>query len=897
MRLLHKFTATVAVLLLASPAFSQVEHGEFVYIPGGTFTMGDHSGTGEANESPLHDVTLSPFWMDTHEVSVIRFTTFLNAIAGQVEVPQYEDYVMLSTGGQESLAAVRASQYPPSNVSITYGFGFNPTNYGGSGSRRNFPVNKITVYGARMYANWLSERDGYTTFYNPSDWSINPNADGYRLPTEAQWEYAARGNQSNYSLYPWGNTVSSGQANHAGSGDPWENSVFGGATPVGYYDGNQQPAGVDMANGFGLYDMIGNVREMCNDWWDPDYYSVSASINPTGPATAGQYCVDRGASFSAGLASTLRTANRYSFSAQGQHPGFPLNLGFRLVRPVPTPPLYITNFFEGTTARIQASGGMAGDTIQVAYSLAGPGPIPSPFGPADLSAPVTLLPTITADHNGVAVLNAPIPAGTTGLPVWFQAANINRGSLTNSLALVVESNATPVITSVSPNTGAQGSTIVVDIQGLDFAPSSQLFLESATQTFPFYSAVYGSSTSFEGEVDLSGATAGSYSVVMVKESGVRGELLDGFHVTPMDPVIINCDPSVTPSGRDASFSVSGEFIDQGATLRFVMGASTLYPTNSTISFDGRLISGVIDTTAPTGFYDVIVTDPDATFDVLVGGFEIRDSAFTFEMGDHGLASGGTSDELPLHNVYVDVIDINPYECTNELYSEFLNDAYAAGDVTVNTYGVVYLAGTTEALCDTNASSSYSSISFNGATFAPLTGRGQYAACKMSWYGAAIYANWRSIQDGLTPCYDPVTWLCTFSNNGWRLPTEAEWEYAARGGAYAPYYAYPWNRNDRVSSDSNVSTTGICNVGLYPPNGFGLYDMSGNVREWCNDWYDPSYYAVSPLINPTGPNSASQHVVRGGAWNGSSATCRTANRDDNYAADRAGNIGFRLVKNY
>ncbi|MBT7013132.1 MAG: SUMF1/EgtB/PvdO family nonheme iron enzyme, partial [Planctomycetes bacterium] len=162
--------------------------------------------------------------------------------------------------------------------------------------------------------------------------------------------------------------------------------------------------------------------------------------------------------------------------------------------------------------------------------------------------------------------------------------------------------------------------------------------------------------------------------------------------------------------------------------------------------------------------------------------------------------------------------------------------------------------------------------------------------------ACAYANWRSEQQGLTPCYDLSTWACDFNANGWRLPTEAEWEYAARGGAHNPYYKYPWNSNSITSSDANydrnIGTT--CDVGNYAPNGYGLYDTAGNVWEWCNDWYSSSYYSSSPGSNPTGPSSVSYRVIRGGSWLDSAVDLRSADRGASYPNDRYIFIGLRLL---
>ncbi len=163
------------------------------------------------------------------------------------------------------------------------------------------------------WCNAKSRKDGLTPCYytvaegfttelrsgTPSTVYCNWSANGYRLPTEAEWEYAARGGLASQS-YPWGDTITSSQANY-GSGHP-----FGGTTPVGYYNGSQTPAGVDMKNGYGLYDMAGNVWEWVWDWYGS--YSSAAQANPRG-TDSGTYRVLRGGSW-VGSPANLRVAYR-----------------------------------------------------------------------------------------------------------------------------------------------------------------------------------------------------------------------------------------------------------------------------------------------------------------------------------------------------------------------------------------------------------------------------------------------------------------------------------------------------------------------------------------------------------------------------------------------------------
>ncbi len=160
---------------------------------------------------------------------------------------------------------------------------------------------------------------------------------------------------------------------------------------------------------------------------------------------------------------------------------------------------------------------------------------------------------------------------------------------------------------------------------------------------------------------------------------------------------------------------------------------------------------------------------------------------------------------------------------------------------------------------------------------------------ISWYGAAVYCNWLSESQGLQPCYDTSTWEFNSSRNGYHLPTEAQWERAAAWDpAQERHYRYG-NGSDSMSCD-NVNYYHCNPLGLshYPhtsPVGYyaavtspaGCYDMSGNVMEWCNDWYDVDYYYSSPGADPEGPSSGSYHVFRGGSWDGLTSFCNSAIR--------------------
>ena len=178
------------------------------------------------------------------------------------------------------------------------------------------------------------------------------------------------------------------------------------------------------------------------------------------------------------------------------------------------------------------------------------------------------------------------------------------------------------------------------------------------------------------------------------------------------------------------------------------------------------------------------------------------------------------------------------------------------------------------------------------------GRGSRPVIEVSWYEAVKFCNWLSRKEGLEESYsgsgDSIE--CNFRSGGYRLPTEAEWEYAARGGSSSRGYEYAGSNNlDEVGWYSSNGGYKTYPVGQKKPNELGLYDMSGNVYEWCWDWFDDDYYGISPAADPQGSSSGSRRVIRGGSWYDYDSSCRSAYRDDDSPGLSILNVGFRLVR--
>ena len=170
--------------------------------------------------------------------------------------------------------------------------------------------------------------------------------------------------------------------------------------------------------------------------------------------------------------------------------------------------------------------------------------------------------------------------------------------------------------------------------------------------------------------------------------------------------------------------------------------------------------------------------------------------------------------------------------------------------------------------------------------------------QVSWIEAVEYANALSEKDRLQPAYRMMkgTATCDFTKNGWRLPTEAEWEYAAMGGVKSKGYEYAGsNSADAVAWYQVTSEITAHPVGTKRANELGIYDMSGNVWEWCWDWYGSDYYGKSPAKDPRGPSSGTNRVDRGGSWLYEATDLRVANRNYVDPSARSYALGFRLVR--
>jgi formylglycine-generating enzyme required for sulfatase activity len=317
-----------------------------------------------------------------------------------------------------------------------------------------------------------------------------------------------------------------------------------------------------------------------------------------------------------------------------------------------------------------------------------------------------------------------------------------------------------------------------------------------------------------------------------------------------------------------------EAVTMTETLRPTMTKTMLLPTDTaiiepTVTPSTTTAVTITNTPRPTSTKTVLLPTNTATIEPTITESPMPEVTYKLVTDDYGVSMAlvpagsfemgsetGDSDEEPIHTVMLEDFYIDQYEVTNAQYAECVDTGVCDPPEINRSYKRPYYYGNT--------------------TYA------DYPVIRVSWYDAQTYCQWRDA----------------------RLPTEAEWEKAARGGLEGKLY--PWGDKSPICeigfpNGAKFDDNKGCNdadtekVGTYEPNGYGLYDMAGNVWEWTADWYDSAYYANSPIKNPVGPETGQSRVMRGGSCSYSSFSLRVYYRKYFSPTYSSFNIGFRCAR--
>ncbi|THF75699.1 formylglycine-generating enzyme family protein [Cohnella fermenti] len=271
---------------------------------------------------------------------------------------------------------------------------------------------------------------------------------------------------------------------------------------------------------------------------------------------------------------------------------------------------------------------------------------------------------------------------------------------------------------------------------------------------------------------------------------------------------------------------------------------------------------------------------------------------SFLMGTNDREGFPADGEGPVHPVQMSGFYMDRYAVTNDEFARFVRATGYATEAERFGWSFVFhlfVSPATAALVTKTPAGTPWWLVVDGAYWAHpegpdsnLDGRGDHPVVHVSWNDAMAYCRW----------------------SGKRLPTEAEWEYAARGGLQQKRYPWGdelkpggehrcniWQGKFPIKDHASDGYSGTAPVDSYKPNGYGLYNMAGNVWEWCGDWFHPAAYANSEKANPQGPGQGTERVMRGGSYLCHSSYCnryRVAARNKNTPDSSSGNIGFRCV---
>jgi formylglycine-generating enzyme required for sulfatase activity len=837
---------------------------DMIFVEGGTFVMGctPEQGNCYPGERPTHKVTVNDFFMGKFQVTQELWYAVMGTTVQQqwlVQQTEYRERLRKINAAMAEMIKLGAPYQPPLTApfdvaTLSGGVLFTAEDYTELlNVVGHFPMHFINYDACELFCHRLNQLLAEQL----------PEGYRFRIPTEAQWEYAARGGK-----------MSKG---YRFSGSDHINEV---AWYDANSDGTTHEVGKKIKNELGIYDMSGNVWEWCRDRYSENYYNSSLSINPKGPAKGKQYnkwipYVLRGGSWDHG---------EWSCRAATRNKDVPLaaaeNYGFRLSLE-PPPKLSGSGFFgytgNFTTSRLSSGKNLTfkvnDQKLEMVFVQGG-----------------TFAMGCSSENNTCDSVEKPVRNVTL--------SNFYMGKLEVTQKLWYDVMGTTVQQQRdlnSPNWGIYGEGDQYPMFYVSYEDCeafceklNQLLRSQLPEDYKFtipteaqweYAARGGSKSKgyiYSGDNKINkvawweGNSGGDTRKVGLKSKNELGIHDMSGNVWEwcrdwFEDRYYSYGATTNPQGPLSGTHrvIRGGSLAQKAWHSRVTTRWNVEPEESTGNLGFR-----IALQPAKDFFDVkslknAVRELSPRSSPNNRNFKINDVGFemifvkggTFTMGCTSDPNNCFPNEEPIHSVTLSDFYVGKYQVTQQLWGKIMGTTLSQQRNLLDSTLVFY-------------------------------GEGDHHPM--------YYINYKDCEEF---CEKLNQLLSKQLPKGYKfsIPTEAQWEYAARGGRKSKGYSYSGdNFIGKVAwyeEDSNDQTQ---EVGRKKKNELGIYDMSGNLWEWCIDWFDGDFYSYSPSIDPTGPVYGYQRVLRGGSWRSIPQACRVSCRSAGSPNERASNYGLRLV---
>jgi len=796
-----------------------------IFVEGGTFVMGCtlEQGNCETSERPTRKLALSDFFM------------------GEFQVTQELWYAVMGKSVQQQWLAHAIAEreiLKKLGGSSTFDIGF----FSVEDFNKVIPLNGIgNTY--PMYFISYNECELFCHRLNQLLAAQLPEGYKFRIPTEAQWEYAARGGKKSKDYRYSGSDIVDEVA--------WYNANS---------DGTTHEVGSKIKNELGIYDMSGNVWEWCRDRFSENYYSSSVFFNPQGPDKGNIYVLRGGSWEQREWACRIATRHKDGPTAIAN------NYGFRLVL---EPPLLLESGFTGFTGNFTASRLASGKNLtfkihdQIIEMLFVKG------GTFEMGCPLENKNCDTIEK----------PARSVTLSNFYMGKYVVTQKLWHTVMCTTLQQQRDLANSNWKIYGEGGRypMYYVNYEECErFCEKLNVLLYD--QLPEGYSFVLPTEAQWEyaargGSKSKGNIYSGNNVVSKVAWwEGNSGNTMRKVGLKSKNELgIYDMSGNVWEWCRDW---FSGDYYAYGSTTnpqgpltgthRVLRGGSWNLPAwhsrvTTRFNYEPQTSSsnlGFRIALEPPEIIREHSSENNRKFKIDNINFEmIYVEGGTFIMGCTSNPKDCFLNEEPAHSVTLSDFYVGKFQVTQQLWSKVMGTTLRQQRLLIDSLLVLYGEG----------------------NLYPM-----------------YYVNYK---DCIEFCKKLNQLLSQQLPEGYKfsLPTEAQWEYAARGGNKSKGYLYSGsNAIGKVAWYEEICYEKTNKVGAKKGNELGIYDMSGNVWEWCLDWFDGDYYSYSPSTNPTGPTYGYQRVLRGGSWRSIDQACRVSCRSASFPNERASNYGFRLA---